>query len=154
MYKLFSKSPEKVFKLIKTYAYIVLGLCFFAVIQAVLYLKWEIIVGALWNVPGNFRRLGSTFWDVNHFGALLGGLLPIIGVLILVSDKLKEKLIHFLMFVPMLGVLILTNSRTALLVAFISFVSFVMVFLYKKFGVKGIVALVVVIFLFSGGYDE
>ena len=46
-------------------------------------------MGAFWNIPGNIPRVGSLFWDVNHFAALVGVLLPVSSVLVL-TEKTKK----------------------------------------------------------------
>ncbi len=78
LYKFFYLRPEDILKYVKFYISLVFGLCVFGLIQLVLYTKYQIIIGALWNVPGNLPRIGSTFWDVNHFAALLSAFLPIL----------------------------------------------------------------------------
>ena len=78
-----SKYQDKILKYIKTYIHIVFVLCLFGFVQFFIYYKYDVVIGALWNIPNNLPRIGSTFWDVNHFGALLATLLPVFGVLIL-----------------------------------------------------------------------
>jgi len=151
LYILFKDSPDEVLKYIKFYIYIAFGLCIFAYFQAFLYLKTEFIVGALWNVPGKFPRLGSLFWDVNHFGGLLAGLLPVLGAFILTSTSLKKKVWNGLMFLSMTGVLFFTNSRTSWILAFVAFVTFLTLLLFRKFGSKGILSIFAVLFLLFSG---
>ena len=138
LYKKFSNAPDIILRYIKYYVAIVFGLCLFAFSQFFVYMKYGFIFGALWNVPGHLPRLGATFWDVNHFGGLLASVLPILGVFILVSKKFSYKFMYFLMFVPMLAVLALTNSRSAWILAFVSFFVFIVLFLIQNIGKKGL----------------
>ena len=138
LYKKFSNEPDKILSHIKFYIFLVFGLCLFAFAQLFVYLKFGFIFGALWNVPGHLPRLGATFWDVNHFAGLLASILPILGILILVSKKFSHKITYFFMFIPMLATLALTNSRSAWILAFVSFFVFVVLFLVQNIGKKGL----------------
>jgi len=138
LYKKFSNEPDKILNYIKFYIFVVFGLCMFAFAQLFVYLKFGFIFGALWNVPGHLPRLGATFWDVNHFGGLLASVLPILGIFILVSKKFSHKITYFFMFIPMLAILALTNSRSAWILAFVSFFVFVVLFLVQNIGKKGL----------------
>jgi hypothetical protein len=84
-------SPEKTLKYIKFYIYCLFGLTLFGYFQYFLYAKTGVIIGALWNIPGNIPRVGSTFWDVNHYGALLASVLPLMGVFVLALKSKKTK---------------------------------------------------------------
>lgn len=149
LYGTFSKDSQKLLAYLKTYFFIIFGLCVFAYFQAFLYFKSGVILGALWNVPNNLPRLGSTFWDVNHFGALLAATLPVIGGFILISKTWKARGLYIAMFLPMLVILLLTNSRTAWILAFIAFVTFVVITLFKKWGLKGVGVVVAALVLAS-----
>ncbi|MBI2620889.1 glycosyltransferase family 39 protein [candidate division WWE3 bacterium] len=139
IYTSFFSDSSEVLAYVKKYIYIIFGVCVFAVVQIAVYLKYGIIFGALWNVPGHLPRLGATFWDVNHFGGLLAAVLPVLGALILAATSLRNKFLYALMFIPMAGVLALTNSRSAWLLAFVAFVAFITVNTVRRVGVKGIV---------------
>ncbi len=140
---------QKVLQLIKLYIYISLALTFFGFFQLYLYSTYEFIIGALWNVPGHVPRIGSTFWDVNHFAALLASLLPMLGVFILLEKKFKTKAWYSVMFVLMTGMLFLTSSRTAWIIAAVSFLSFVTILLVRKFGSRGIVYILATLILIA-----
>ncbi len=151
LYLSFKDNPDGTLKYIKFYIHVAFGLCIFAYFQAFLYLRTELIIGALWNVPGKFPRLGSLFWDVNHFGGLLAGLLPVLGVFILTAKSLKKKVWNLFMFFTMTSVLFFTNSRTSWILAFVAFVTFLTILLFRKFGSKGVLSIgVVLVLLFSG----
>ena len=53
------------------------------------------------------------------------------------------------MFVSMLGALLLTNSRTSWIIAFISFITFINILLIRKVGMKGIGIVLGVLILIS-----
>ncbi|MBD3366185.1 phospholipid carrier-dependent glycosyltransferase [candidate division WWE3 bacterium] len=141
--------PEEVLDYLKFYIHVVFALCLFAYLQAFLYLRYEIIIGALWNIPGKFPRLGAIFWDVNHFGGLLAALLPVLGVFILIAKSWKKRIWYSFMFLSMTGVLFLTNSRTSWILGFVAFVVFLGILLFRRFGTKGILAIMAVLMLIS-----
>lgn len=143
----YAGETQKLINFIKFYIYLALGLTGFGFVQLFLYTKYEFIVGALWNVPGHVPRIGSTFWDVNHFAALLACLLPVLGVFILTEKLWKKKIFYSGMFLAMTGLLLLTSSRTAWIIALVSFLSFVTVLLVRKFGMRGIQYIVLTIVL-------
>jgi hypothetical protein len=142
LYVVLRNKPEEILKkYLKAYILILLGLSVFALVQLVLFLKLGWVYGALWNVPGHLPRLGAVFWDVNHFGGYLAGLLPLTGVLILTSAKLKEKAVYLLAFVPGCAVLLFTNSRTAWINAFVAFAVFSLLLFFRRMGYKGVLLL-------------
>jgi 4-amino-4-deoxy-L-arabinose transferase-like glycosyltransferase len=141
----FKYDSEKVLKYIKFYIFIVFGLTLFGYLQYFIYSRFDVIIGAFWNIPGNLPRVGATFWDVNHYGALLAALLPVLGVLILLKGNelglkksLVKKLPYTLMFISLLATLLLTSSRTAWMIDFFAFVIFIMILFVRRVGPKGI----------------
>lgn len=144
-------NKERVFKLIRTYIYILFGLVIFGFVQMLVYMKTGFIFGALWNIPDRLPRIGATFWDVNHFAGLLAALLPVLGVFILVSKKWKHRLIYSMMFLPMGVMLLLTNSRSAWILAFVAFIVFIVLQLVRRFGFKAIYGILLALLIVSGG---
>ncbi|MFC1700276.1 glycosyltransferase family 39 protein [Patescibacteria group bacterium] len=137
-YLMFKNSPEKVLNYLKYYIYLVFGLSLFGYFQVFLLQTTGVTIGALWYIPNNIPRVGATFWDVNHYGALLAALLPILSVLILIEGKLKQKIIHSVMVLSIFVSLLLTNSRTAWIMIFVAFLFFITVLLVRKVGAKGL----------------
>jgi len=127
---------------IKFFVIIVFGLTIFGYFQIGLYLTTGKIIGALWNIPGNIPRVGTTFWDVNHFASLLAAFIPIAGVLFLTDKKIKHKVFYFLVVVSLGVTLFLTNSRTSWILLAIAALFFVIGLLVKWKGFKGILLLV------------
>jgi len=109
----------------------------FGYFQLYLYETTGKIIGALWNVPNNIPRVGSTFWDVNHYGALIAALLPIAGAYFLSEKAWKSKIYFFIVSVSMTGALFLTNSRTAWITDGVALIAFATILLYRKIGTKG-----------------
>lgn len=143
------KNPEEIIKYLKFYVFAVFGLTLFGYFQYVLYLSTGKIIGAFWNIPGNIARVGATFWDVNHYGALLAAILPITAMFVLIEKSIKTKLLYFFMSFSMLITLFLTNSRTAWMIAVFSALTFVMVFLIKKWGFKSLSYLFITLVLIA-----
>ncbi len=149
LYQNLKNNPREILNLIKTYVFIVLGLSMLGFLQYFIYVETGRIYGALWNIPNHLPRLGSLFWDVNHFGGLIAALLPVLGVLIVISNGVKRKVVYLVSFLPMLIVLVMTSSRSAWISAFVSFLVFVTLFLIKRIGFKGIVLILTTLFLLS-----
>jgi 4-amino-4-deoxy-L-arabinose transferase-like glycosyltransferase len=138
LYLRLKEDPSGAIKFIKFYIYLAFGLAVFGFIQLLVLKIFGVTIGALWSIPGNIPRVGSTFWDVNHYGALLSALMPILCVMIVTEKGFRIKVFRVLMLISMIVSLFLTNSRSAWIMAFVSFLSFVCIFLVKKFGMKGI----------------
>ena len=149
IYLNFRNSPEKTEKYIKFYIYVALASCLFGYFQFFYYDMTGVIIGSLWNIPGNLSRVGAFFWDVNHFGALLSALLPILGVLILTSKTWSARIFNSLAFLLMLGILFLTSSRTAWMIAFFALLTFVSILLIRKLGIKAIGLVFVVLMIIA-----
>lgn len=145
IYDNFYGQTELILSYIQKYIYIAVALSLFGFFQLYLYIYHNIVIGALWNIPGNISRVGSTFWDVNHFGGFIAALLPVTGILLLVADSLKKRIIYFLCLLPMTGILLLTNSRTAWLLSGFALLMFICIVLFKKIGMRGIFYLATVL---------
>lgn len=141
IYLKYKGQKEKILDFVKFYIWVCLGLGIFGIFQIVIYKTTGFIVGGFWNVPGHLSRVGSTFWDVNHFGALLALLLPVIGVFIFTE---KEKFRYIFMFVLLTTMLAVTSSRTSWIIALVAFISFATIVLVRKLGSKGIGILVAI----------
>ncbi len=139
-------------KLIKFYIGLAVVLCLFAVFQGFLYYQFDVVIGALWSIPNNLPRIGATFWDVNHFGAFLAVLMPLLGTFLLVTSSKKARVMYGFAFLLMGGMLLLTNSRTAWILALVAFLSFVTLLLYKKFKARGVMAIALVLSLILVGF--
>lgn len=85
----------------------------FAVIQYSLRLCCRESIGGVWVVPGNQPRLGSTFWDVNHFGGFLITVIPILFSYLFIAKNLKWKVLSVLGLGFFGWLLFMTQSRSA-----------------------------------------
>ncbi len=149
VYFRYRNRPNQILKFLRFYIYIAFSLTLFGWFQLYLYQTREIIIGALWNIPGNLARVGATFWDVNHYGAFLSALLPLLGILILTEKSIRVKAVDVLIFISMTGALLVTNSRTAWIMAGITFLTFISVLLFRKVGTKGVIYLFLGLVLLS-----
>ena len=143
MYFSLRENAAQVLDYVKFYVYLAFGLTLFGYAQLFLFLKYNVILGALWNVPENLPRIGSIFWDVNHYGAFLATLLPVIAALVLIQKRFKSFVIYALMFVSVGVGVFLTNSRTSWILAGVSFIVSASVLLFKKIGVRGIIYVII-----------
>lgn len=102
--------------LINLYGIIFIPVFVFLIVQIYLQNNYEVAIGGIWPVPGYPTRYGSTFWDINHFGAFCSALsLILIGILLKRGDTLKSKLFPTLILVFTLTSLYLTSSRSSML---------------------------------------
>lgn len=145
--------PAETLSLIKIYILVVFVSCLFGYFQFFVYENYHVLLGAIWNIPNNLPRIGALFWDVNHFGALLASLLPVLGTFFLLSLRTKKTLIsaitYAVMLMAMSGILILTNSRTAWITAAVALVTFLIVLFVRRFGSKGVLAVLLSIVVVS-----
>lgn len=146
------KNESSYFNLVKVYLYTIFASLAFAVFQYWYFLTYQKPIGALWHIPGVYTRLGSLFWDVNHFGAFL-----VAGIFLCFSYFLITKGFNkfFALFVTIfsLPILILTNSRSSWGGAVVGMLIYAVLLYkngYKKLvGVSLLVSLIVVIGIFS-----
>src|SRR3972149_8389280 len=149
VYFTYKNRPHQIIKYLRIYIYTAFVLTLFGWFQFWLYQTKGVIIGALWNIPGNLPRVGATFWDVNHYGALLSALLPLLGVLIIMGKSLKGRAVDVLMFISMLAALLLTNSRTAWIMAGVTFLVFVSPLIFRKISAKGVLYLFIALVVIS-----
>ena len=138
-----------VLKSIKIYIIIGFMLSLIGFIQIWVYKDFNFIFGAFWNVPGHMPRIGSLFWDVNHFAGLLVLLLPTAWVLVLTSPW-KQKLLFLIASISMTVTLVLTNARSGWIAAGLAGVVFVLLLVYRKFRYKGLGVVFAFIITFFG----
>lgn len=150
---------EKILNLFKLYFPIAAVLSILTFIQLYVYFKYSFLFGAILNIAGNsvdfpafslsreflndsiklvvMTRVGSIFWDVNHFGGFLAGLVvPLLAIIIAVS---KNRNLNIFYFIILNITLFLTNSRSAWVLAGIAYLVFFVFAAYKKIGKKGVV---------------
>lgn len=131
------------------YIFLSFLLSIFGVVQIFLYYKFEYVIGAFWSIPNNLPRVGSLFWDVNHFGAFLALLLPLIGVSVLTATKWKSRFYYAFVFLINTGILLMTNSRSAWILGGVAFLIFVTGILVRKLGYRGLLYAILAIVLIS-----
>lgn len=140
-------------------------------IQLFLYFKYSFLFGAILNIAGSsvdfpafsltkdfindslkivvMTRVGSLFWDVNHFGGFLAGLLVILLALLLSNLSKFSKFWGWFYFFILNFTLFLTNSRSAWVLAGIAYLVFFILLMYKKIGKKGVAYFLASLSLFS-----
>ena len=149
LYLTFRESPQELLKYLKFFIYVVFALTIFGYYQLFHFYQTEKVIGAMWPVPGKVPRVGSLFWDVNHYGALLSALTPLLLVFFVNAKNKKEKLLYVIMALSFSASLLLTNSRTAWMLAGFSAIFFVTILFIKKFGAKGILYIFLVLVLIT-----
>ena len=149
LYLTFKDTPEELINYLKFFTYVVFALTLFGYFQLYYFYQTQSVIGAMWPVPGKVPRVGSIFWDVNHYGSLLAAVLPVLVFFFFQEKKLKFKLLDLVMILSSLGSLLLTNSRTSWMLAGFSFLFFLTILMIKKFGVRGILYIFLSIVLVS-----
>jgi len=173
---LYLKLQEKqIFDLYKKYIFIAFLVALVPFIQIYIYFNNNYLFGAILNVAGlnvdfpsfswNYdffvtalklvvmTRLGSIFWDVNHFGGFLAGLfVPALAVVL--TSKGREFKYNLIYFIFISTALFLTNSRSAWIIGFVALFTFSFFVIYRKIGKRGVFysllgVLTVSVFLFS-----
>ena len=138
-------TETKLFNWIKIYIYTIGISILFAVFQYWYFLRYNKTIGALWYIPGVYTRVGSLFWDVNHFGAfLVAGLFITFSYFLIIKQK-YFKVISLFVSLFTVPILILTNSRSAWGGAFVGAILYAGLLYkngYKKFVLLSVIALV------------
>ncbi len=146
--------------LLKKYVNVSLILGLITFVQLFFYFQYSFLFGAVLNVAGRsvdipsfsptasyfndvlkivvMTRVGSLFWDVNHFGGFIASTL-VFAFAFLLNAKTKISRIYYFITFSILGlVLFLTNSRSAWILAFVAFVVITVSLIYRKVGKKGL----------------
>jgi O-antigen ligase len=152
LYRNFSDRPADLLKYLKTYIILTFILSLFAIFQFYTHLTYGWVFGALWAVPDNLPRVGASFWDVNHFGGMLAGILPVIAAFVLISKKLSHRLFYIATFFPVVLALLMTNSRTSWISAAVSFTLLTTILFIRWFRSRGLLAVLVALILVSSPF--
>ncbi len=122
----------------------------FAVVQYYLRSCCRYSVGGVWVVPGNPPRLGSTFWDVNHYGGFLITIIPILFAYIFAVKKVQWKIISALGAAFMCLLLFMTQSRSAWIGLSVGMSLSFVIYYWNHLRKPLAISLVVVVLAFSG----
>ncbi len=148
--KIFEGDKHGVLKVVKAYIIVAFVLSLIGFIQIWVFENNKFIFGAFWNIPGHTPRIGSLFWDVNHFAGLLVLLLPVVGSIIITSDW-KQKLKHTLMSLSIFITLVLTNARSGWIAGGCSFLIFILILVFRKYRYRGFAVIFATLLTVSGG---
>ena len=121
------------YKYINVYLIIGFVAVLFAYLQFFLYLQFNTKIGAIWPVANNLPRLGSAFWDVNHFGGYLVTLIPLYFVYTFIAKKPSLKLFSFIALGSSSAMLFLTQSRSSWLGLFVALIFGLALFAFKRY---------------------
>jgi len=152
---------QEIFSLLKNYMFISVVISLITFLQLYFYFQYSFLFGAVLNVAGRsidvpdftlsgayftevlkilvMTRVGSLFWDVNHFGGFIASTLILAFVYLLTSPDKKRFILYLFSFLTLGLVLFLTNSRSAWILSLVSFLVFFVCLIYRKVGKKGII---------------
>lgn len=85
----------------------------FAFVQMYLKIEYDLKIGAIWPVENNLPRLGSTFWDVNHFGGFLITVIPLYFIYTFIASKWKYRFLNIIALGMTSSMLFFTQSRSS-----------------------------------------
>lgn len=151
----------EILDLLKKYVSISVLMALITFVQLYFYFQYSYLFGAILNVAGRsvdipsfdfsysyftellkiivMTRVGSLFWDVNHFGGFIAST-TVLSFAFLVNSKDRRSFwINLFSFLVLGLVLFLTNSRSAWVLAFVSFLVLFTCLIYRKVGKKGII---------------
>lgn len=154
------KSSE-ILDLYKKYINISVILSLITFVQLYFYFQYSFLFGAILNIAGNsvdfpafslsydfftnalkvvvMTRVGSLFWDVNHFGGYIAALVtPLIAFIMITNFKTERLGFKIFSLLIILTTLFLTNSRSAWVLAFVSLFVYFSIVIYTKLGSKGV----------------
>jgi 4-amino-4-deoxy-L-arabinose transferase-like glycosyltransferase len=120
------KKEEFLFKALKIYFGIGTALAFWSPIQYYFYKFQDRILPGVWPLINSPVRVGSLFWDINHYGVFSAGVL-FIGIAHILSSKSKRAI--FGLLAPLFMILIsfgMTLSRSAFLGFSAGFIFFIL----------------------------
>ncbi len=100
-------------KILKTYLFVGIPVGLFAVLQFYLRLCCRETIGGVWVVPNVLPRLGSTFWDVNHYGGYLITLIPLAFSFVFITKKIHFKIFNLIYVLFLCWLLFMTQSRSS-----------------------------------------
>jgi hypothetical protein len=135
---------------IKFYVFVAIATAFIGVIQFFVDKYTGFAFGAIWRIPGKLSRVGSVFWDVNHYGGFVASMIPIVFGLFLLAKTKVARIFYGFSTLFMMGMLFLTNSRSAWIGFGISSIFILSSLLFLKFGKKGVLAVLTSVLLLSG----
>ena len=141
-------NEDRFYDILKAYLFVGFLTQIFAIVQYYLRLCCRETVGGVWVIPGFTPRLGSSFWDVNHYGAFLITLIPLIFNFMVVAKPLKYRIMYGLYFILSVWLLFMTQSRSAWIGLFVGTAITVLIYFWsmlKKAILYGSVALAVVL---------
>lgn len=148
--RVFQGDRTQVLHFTKFYVFVAFILSLVGFIQIFVFEKYKFIFGAFWNVPGHTPRIGSLFWDVNHFAGFLALLLPVTLVLVLMS-RWREKIIYGIVGMSIGVTLLLTNARSGWIACGVAFLTFGLLLIFRRFRYKGLTTIFSIILLLSLG---
>ena len=83
-----------------------------ALIQFYVFKLYTIKFGAIWDIPGHNPRVGSTFWDVNHYGAFVMSAIPVT-LAFAIYKKGVQRFFWIFNSLFLFFILFITQSRSA-----------------------------------------
>jgi hypothetical protein len=149
---LLKKEGFKFFKQsVIVYLSIGIAAALFGLLQYYLRFCCRITIGGVWVIPGFQPRIGSTFWDVNHFGGFLVTMIPLLGALAF-SVKTKKYKIGALFSAGLLSLLLfLSQSRSSWVGLMLGLILSVFIFYSSKLR-KPIVYGIIVLAIGASGF--
>ncbi|MEA2020178.1 MAG: glycosyltransferase family 39 protein [Patescibacteria group bacterium] len=135
--------------------YLQLGLVIgaFGIAQLILFLTQDIVFLGIWPIEDGLARVGSTFWDVNHFAAFSASIaLLFFGRYVFASGR--EASLNFVAFLFMVLMVGLSSSQSGMVFLVVGFlvISFFLLFQNYQHKYSLIFGLAIFLLVGAGGY--
>jgi len=118
--------------------------------QYYMYKFGDKILPGVWPLENRPVRIGSLFWDVNHYGAYLATVIPFIPYFFVKAKKVKAKVLYALAFLICLASFGMTLSRSAIIGLAAAFILFLILLSLKGYIKYSLIVLFSIVLLASG----
>ncbi|MFH1565730.1 MAG: glycosyltransferase family 39 protein [bacterium] len=139
-----------ILKFLRNYVFAGVLMSIYSPYQYYMYKFKDKILPGVWPLIDRPVRIGSLFWDINHYGAYLATVIPFIPYFFAKAKSAKLKIFYVFAFLICLGSFGMTLSRSAIIGLFAAFLLYLVLLSIKGYLKKSVFALILVLSLFVG----
>ena len=108
------------------------------------------ILPGVWPLENRPVRIGSLFWDINHYGAYLSTVIPFIPYFFVRAKTAKGRVFYFLAFLICIASFGMTLSRSAIIGLSAAFLLYLILLSFKGYFKQSAIVLAAVLILVMG----